>query len=242
MRALVGMDAEVTEFTGYGASETFTVVSALPFSAPIELRRSTHGEVIPGQVIRILDPESGATLGPGETGEIAVKGPSLMRGYYKADSDAVFDESGFFRTRDVGHIDDEGYLHYDGRVTDIIKTSGANVSPVEIQERADEWGRLAAAAVIGLPHPTRGQIIVLCAVRKENDPIEEQDIRDHLRTTLSSFKVPRVVLFFEADDFSYTSSRKVRLQPLRERTVERLLASEIDEDWKVLLRAETQHS
>jgi len=237
MRELAGLRGEVTEFTGYGMTETFTLVTALPFSAAIELRRSTHGVVIPGQEVCILDPETGAELGPGESGEIAVRGPTLMRGYYKVDPQTTFDARGFLRTRDIGSFDSQGFLHYEGRVSDVIKTSGANVSPVEIQERLADWGRLEHAVVLGFPHPTRGQAIVLCAVKRTSDPVDEAEILDHLRGALSSFKLPRAVLFFRPSELELTASHKLKLPELRALALERLLGSAIDEDWKDHLRS-----
>ena len=96
-----GMDAS------YGLSETFTLASALPATAPLERRQACHGRALPGMELRIVDPASGAELPLGASGEIAVRGATLMRGYHKVDSELVFDSEGWFRTQDGGSLDAE---------------------------------------------------------------------------------------------------------------------------------------
>jgi fatty-acyl-CoA synthase len=187
--------------------------------------------------IRIVDPDSGAPLGVGETGEIAVKGVTLMRGYYKVAPEECFDDEGWFRTKDSGHLDEAGYLHWHGRLSGLIKTSGANVSPAEVEAAVASWGRLRLGSVVGVPHPRFGEAVVLCAVRSL-DPVSAEDITGHLRGVLASYKVPRQVLFFDNEELTYTGSQKVRLEGLRSLAARRL--AEGDDDWARFLRE--QHS
>jgi len=208
----------------YGLSETFTIAAMLPADAPLELRRRTSGRALPGMVLRIVDPASGGELPAGAAGEIAVKGVTLMRGYHKVLPENVFDEDGYFRTQDGGSLDAEGYLHWTGRLSNLIKTGGANVSPVEIEEALAKHPSVKVAAVVGVGHPTLGEIVVLCAVPVEGAKIEEAELRAWLRERLAAYKVPRRVLAFREGEIRYTGNQKVQTAPLREAARERLEA------------------
>ena len=213
-------------YGSYGLSETFTLASALPASASAERRSETSGLPLPGMSIRILDPESGEPLDVGEKGEVAVKGATLMRGYYKVDPTLYFDADGYFHTQDGGWLDAEGYLHWTGRLSNLIKTGGANVSPLEIEQALAPSDDIRVGLAVGVPHPVLGEAIVLCAVRAEaagfDEIAREQSIRAQLREKLAAYKVPKCVLFFEADELDYTANQKIQVGPLREAALGRL--------------------
>jgi fatty-acyl-CoA synthase len=212
----------------YGLSETFTIASALPADAPLEMRRASSGVPWPGMQFRIVDPETGRELERGAEGEIAVKGVTLMRGYHKVPREHVFDEHGFFRTRDAGSIDAEGHLHWTGRLSNLIKTGGANVSPVEIQRLLESHPDVKIGIPVGIDHPTLGEALVLCAVPVEGARIDEDEIRRWLRERLAAYKVPRRVLSFRPDELSYTANQKVQVEPLREAALARLVEAHIE--------------
>jgi acyl-CoA synthetase (AMP-forming)/AMP-acid ligase II len=216
-------------YCSYGLSETFTMATALPASAPADARHGTNGLALPGMSLRILDPQSGAQLAdPSEEGEIAVRGVTMMRGYYKLDPEVAFDDEGYFRTQDGGWIDDAGRLHWKGRLSNLIKTGGANVSPLEIEAAALECAGITAGLAIAVPHPTLGEAIVLCALAAENAQPEEQEIRRQLRERLAAYKVPRRVLFFSADEIAFTGTQKIQAGPLRTAALERLVAEDAE--------------
>ena len=207
----------------YGLSETFTIFATMPSDMPREQRIEKSGVPLPGNQLRIIDPETAAPLATGEYGEIAVKGYTLMRGYYKVDPERTLDAEGYFHTGDGGYVDDEGYLHWTGRMSDMIKTGGANVSPVEIEDALLGYEALRVGMPIGVPHPVLDEVIVLCAVRRGDVPdASEEQIRNHLRQKLAAYKVPKRVLFFSADELSYTGNQKIQSAPLREKALERL--------------------
>jgi fatty-acyl-CoA synthase len=208
----------------YGLSETFTLSTALPAGAPLEARKGSSGRPLPGMTVRIVDPESGAPLPSGAPGEIAVKGVTLMRGYYKVAPENVFDADGYFRTQDGGSLDGEGYLHWTGRLSNLIKTGGANVSPVEIEESLAKHAAVKLAVVVGVPHPTLGEVVVLCAVPVEGQSLDEAELRAWLRERVAAYKVPRRVLAFRADEIAYTGNQKVQVAPLRDAARKRLEA------------------
>jgi fatty-acyl-CoA synthase len=213
-------------YGAYGLSETFTLATALPASAPAELRRTTSGPPLPGMSIRIVDPESGALLPAGEKGEVAVKGVTLMRGYYKVDPSFCFDSDGYFHTQDGGWLDEDGYLHWTGRLSNLIKTGGANVSPLEVERALAPSDEIRVGLAVGVPHPVLGEAIVLCAVRAEGAAIDEArreaEIRRQLREKLAAYKVPKRVLFFDAGELAYTGNQKIQVGPLREAALARL--------------------
>jgi acyl-CoA synthetase (AMP-forming)/AMP-acid ligase II len=208
----------------YGLSETFTIASALPVDAPLQLRRASSGHAWPGNRIRIVDPETGAPRATGAEGEIALKGATTMRGYHKVLPEQVFDADGWFHTQDGGHVDADGQLHWSGRLSNLIKTGGANVSPVEIQELLESHAQLRVAIPVGVEHPTLGEAIVLCAVAVEGATPREEEVRAWLRERLAAYKIPKRVLFFRPDELAYTANQKVQVAPLRDAALRRLRA------------------
>jgi fatty-acyl-CoA synthase len=221
--ALAGVEEDVYGAgASYGLSETFTICSAIPADSPAEQRKACNGFAWPGMSLRIVDPASGAPLPAGAEGEIAVKGVTLMRGYYKVAPEQVFDADGYFHTQDGGWLDAEGALHWTGRLSNLIKTGGANVSPVEIQELLEGHPGLKLGIPVGIEHPTLGEVVVLCAVAAEGAAQDEDALRAWLRERLAAYKVPRRVLFFRADELSYTGNQKVQVEPLRAAALRRL--------------------
>jgi fatty-acyl-CoA synthase len=220
---LAGIEKDVYGVgASYGLSETFAICSGIPADSPAEQRKACNGFPWPGMTLRIVDPESGAPLPAGSQGEIAVKGVSLMRGYYKVPPEQVLDADGFFRTQDGGSLDAQGALHWTGRLSNLIKTGGANVSPIEIQELLESHPGLRIGIPVGIEHPTLGEVVVLCAVALEGAAQDEESVRAWLRERLAAYKVPRRVLFFRADELVYTANQKVQVAPLREAALRRL--------------------
>jgi fatty-acyl-CoA synthase len=202
--------------SAYGSTETFTLVTVHPSGTPPEVAADNHGVPLPGNTIRIIDPMSGRVLPRNEAGEIAVKGPTLMLGYLRVPAEDVFDAEGFFWTGDGGFVDSEGRLHWQGRLNDIIKTGGANVSPAEIDAVLADCPGVKIAATVGVPHDTLGEMVVACIVPEAGVTLDEDRVRAFAAKRLSSYKVPRRVLFMQEGDLTLTGSNKVKLAPLRE--------------------------
>lgn len=213
----------------YGLTETFTIVTSTPSDEPPAIRDRAQGRILPGNAIRILDPESGASRPAGTDGEIAVAGATLMKGYVGVPPTQTFDRDGFFRTGDAGSVDADGYLHWTGRTGDLIKTGGANVSPVEIETELLHHPALKASGAIGVPHPTLGQAVVVVAVAQEGARVDEADVRGFLRGRIASYKIPRRVLFVREQELTLTSNAKIKPEDLRALAAARL-ASETRQD------------
>ncbi|WP_199747968.1 class I adenylate-forming enzyme family protein [Actinomadura sp. WAC 06369] len=206
----------------YGNTETFTITTAYPAETPEDVHAGSSGVPLPGNTVKIVDPLTGAVVPRGERGEICVKGPTLMLGYLGAPLDETLDAEGFFHTGDGGRLDGEGRLHWTGRLTDVIKTGGANVSPREVDAALAAHPAVKAAHTVGVPHETLGEVVVGCVVPRDGAPRDAAALRAFLRESLASYKVPRHVLFFAEDEIPLTGSSKVKTGDLRKLAADRL--------------------
>jgi acyl-CoA synthetase (AMP-forming)/AMP-acid ligase II len=209
---------------GYGLSETASFLTGLPCTTPRAVFRSgTYGRLLPGNELRVIDPETGRVLGPNAEGELIVRGPTLMEHYVKRTRAESFDADGFYHTGDLGSYDDDGYVYWGGRGTEMIKTGGANVSPAEIEVQLQAYAPVKLARVIGVPDARRDEIAVLCVELKESATATEEDIKSFLRERLASYKVPARVLFFGDEEIPMNGSRtKVQHEQLLALVQERL--------------------
>ncbi|CAN7659205.1 class I adenylate-forming enzyme family protein [Phenylobacterium sp. LjRoot225] len=210
----------------YGNTETFTIVTGTPANLPPEATQGHHGEALAGCTIKVVDPLSGEILPRGESGEIAVKGPTLMLGYLGVPLDETLDEQGFLRTGDGGYIDEQGRLVFQGRLNDIIKTGGANVSPVEVDNVLGALRGVKVCKTVGVPHETLGEMVVSCVAPEAERPLTEAQVRDYLRARLASYKVPRRVVFVSETELDFTGSAKVKADGVRALVAKRLRAEE----------------
>jgi fatty-acyl-CoA synthase len=210
--------------SAFGSTETLSISTIFPSGTPREMYEGNHGVPCPGNTIRIVDPLTGAVLPRGVSGEIAVKGPTLMLGYLRVPPENVFDEDGFFHSGDGGFVDDQGRLHWHGRLNDIIKTGGANVSPLEVDAVLATCPGVKIAATVGVPHDTLGELVVACIVPEPGAALDETAIRAFAAKSLSSYKVPRRVIFLAESQVALTGSNKVKTAALRELVAQRLSA------------------
>jgi acyl-CoA synthetase (AMP-forming)/AMP-acid ligase II len=167
------------------------------------------GKPMPGIDHQIVDPESGERLPPGETGEICVRGPSVMQGICKSEREESFDREGFFHTGDLGHFDGEGWLHFSGRSSDVIKTGGANVSAREVELLLAEDPAVKAAYVVGLPDEERGAIVAAAVVAEEHSRISPEALQQRVRQSLAAYKVPKFVTIIGADEVPLKDTGKI---------------------------------
>jgi len=209
----------------YGMSETATCVTAARFDDPEAVRTGTFGRPLPGMDVVIADPDSGQPVAPGESGEILVKGSTLMEGYYRVPRAVTFTADGFFRTGDRGYIDGDGNLHFGGRIKDVIKTAGVNVASVEIEETLARHPAVQSAHVVGVPDPTRGENIAALIVLRPQQTSNPDELRAFCRDALASYKVPRHLFVVGEADVPRTATGKVEKAALR-RAAETLLARE----------------
>ncbi len=193
----------------YSLTETSSTVTLTRADDPGEKRRFTVGRPMVGVEVRVLETD-GTELPLESVGEIAVKGPGVMKGYYRQPRETAqsFDSDGFLLTGDLGIIDEEGYVHLVGRRKDVIIRSGFNVYPREVEDRLQAHPAVREAAVVGVPDEILGEAICACVVPVEGAIVTGQEIKDWCRVTLADYKVPDLVRFL--DEFPLTGTGKVR--------------------------------
>jgi fatty-acyl-CoA synthase len=199
----------------YGSTETFTISTAYPVDTPAEIQEGNNGEALPGNTIKIVDPETGVILRRGETGELAVKGPTLMLGYIGIPRDEVLDDEGFYHAGDGGYIDEGGRFVFQGRINDIIKTGGANVSPVEVDWVLASCPGVKICKTVGVPHDTLGEMVVSCIAPEPGVALAEADVIAYLKARLASYKVPRMLLFVTEHELDLTGTAKIKPAEVR---------------------------
>lgn len=176
---------------GYGLTETSPVCT---FELPDMLRDGSIGKPIRNVQIRVVD-ENGADVAKGAEGEIWIKGPNVMKGYYR-DSEStskVLTQDGWFKSGDAGRIDDDGFVYITGRIKEMLIVAGENVHPREIEAVLEEHPAVAEAGVIGMTDPSRGEVPAAFVTLEEGATATEVELRDHARQKLAGFKVPRQI-------------------------------------------------
>ncbi len=213
---------------GYGLSETCAFFVSHLSSTPREVAKRSMGHLLPGNELRVVDPHSGALLPQGSLGELVIKGPTLMKRYLGRTVEECFDDDGFFHTGDAGFVDDEAYVHYEGRRTEMIKTGGANVSPAELEVQLRACPPVKLSRVVGVPDPRLDQLVVACITLKDGVEATEAGIQAFLRERVAAYKVPKRVLFFADGEIPMTTSAtKVRDDDLLALVTERLAAEPV---------------
>jgi long-chain acyl-CoA synthetase len=181
---------------GYGLSETSPVAS---FNHPDrEQKPGSIGTPIRDVRMRVVDGE-GHEVPEGEVGEIAIRGPNVMKGYWQrpeATAEAV--RGGWFHTGDMARVDSDGYFYIVDRKKDLIIRGGYNVYPREIEEVLYEHPAVAEAAVIGLPHPALGEEVGAAVALKPGASITTEELRDYVKGQVAAYKYPRHVWFVDA--------------------------------------------
>src|SRR5207248_5269630 len=144
----------------YGATETYGNCSVTDAHDPLERRLATQGLPLPGMEIRVVEPGNGRPLPADEVGELRVRG-CVTPGYYRdpEQTRAAFDADGFFITGDLGTVGEDGRIRFRGRLKEMIKTGGINVAPLEVEEVLLQHPNIIQAYVVGLPDPTKGEIV-----------------------------------------------------------------------------------
>ena len=188
-------------------------------SNPVDgLRKpGTVGFALPGVDVRIVDDDAEPAF-PGEVGEIQIRGPNVSNGYWGMPERVAedFTPDGFFRSGDLGTIDEDGYVAIVGRSKDLVITGGYNVYPKEIEQYIDELDGVEESAVIGVPDADFGETVTAAIVRKSDvDGVSSQEIIDRLKQTIAGYKVPKRVLF--VDELPRNAMGKVQKNLLRER-------------------------
>ncbi|MGZ0187970.1 MAG: class I adenylate-forming enzyme family protein [Alphaproteobacteria bacterium] len=198
----------------YGQTEGYGNCCVTPHDWPLEQRAACQGPPLPGVTVRICNPETGAIEPTGTIGDIEITG-YLSPGYAGLSAEfnsAVYTDDGYFKTGDLGSLLDNGAIVYAGRSSEMIKRSGINVSPAEVEEALQQSSDIGLAGVAGVPDDDKGEIIVAFVVCRPGIQTDADALKLHCRTLLSSYKLPDRIYFRE--DLPLTPTGKLMRREL----------------------------
>ena len=197
---------------GYGMTEASPVVS---LNVPWSNHVGTVGQAIPGAEVAAFDDE-GRRVAAGDVGELRVRGPMVMKGYYQkeAETRAAITPDGWYLTGDMGTVDADGYIRITGRKKEMIIVGGENVYPREIEAVLEDHPAVAEAAVVGQMDASRGEVVVAFIVPREGQETTEITLRDFCRDRVAGYKVPRRVVI--ANDLPRGPTGKILKRMLKE--------------------------
>lgn len=205
----------------YGLTETYGNAAVGRHDDPLEVKLATDGMALPGQEIRVVDPDSGRRLDPGELGLVLVRG-HVTPGYLDNPEETAkaLRPDGFFDTGDLGTLDAQGRLTFHSRLKDVIKSGGINVSPVEIEQLLATHPDVRDAHVVGIDDPVRGQLIV--AFVDPLRPVGDAVLKAFVKDRVASFKVPHHILFRAEDQLPRLATGKIAKVRLKQEALEAL--------------------
>lgn len=182
---------------GYGLSEASPVTHANPIYAKDKRILGSIGLPWPDTEAKILNIENGEELPPGEIGELAVRGPQVMKGYWNKpeETSKVLTEDGWLLTGDMGYMDENGYFYIVDRKKDMIIAGGYNIYPREVEEVLFEHPAIQEACVVGVPDPYRGETVKAYIVLKQGASVSEEELDKFTRERLAAYKIPRIYEF-----------------------------------------------
>jgi len=202
----------VTIYEGYGLTETAPVTN---WCRPHEFRLRSVGRPLPEVRERTVDLKTGAELGPNQEGEIEIAGPNIMQGYYKLPEQTAAAFNGeWFRTGDIGRIDDDGHLFITGRHKEMMIIGGENVFPREIEEVLERHPAVGACGVIGFKDPTRGEVPYAFIELREGHQATPIELISWCRASLAGYKVPSRA--FISEGLPRTPTGKILRRALRD--------------------------
>ena len=195
----------------FGLTETYGFTHITDCYDDLERRLETVGKPLPGVTMRVVSPEDGSELAAGGTGELRVKG-YVTPGYYKQEalSAQCIDEQGYFKTGDLVCVDAQGYMQFRGRIKEMLKTGGINVSPAEVESELMGYPGVALAQVVGVPDATRDEIVGAVIVPKAGATLSVDAIIAHCKTRMAAYKVPRLICFAAEADLPLTTTGKIQ--------------------------------
>lgn len=205
---------------GYGMTETSPVAAVNPIQS---IQLGTIGIPVPSTLCKIIDDE-GRELPLGEVGELCVKGPQVMKGYWQRDDATreILDAGGWLRTGDIGIIQEDGYIRLVDRKKDMILVSGFNVFPNEVEDVLATLPQVLQCAAIGIPDEKSGEAIKVFIVLRPGESLEKDEVIAHMRKNLTAYKVARLVEF--RDELPTTNVGKILRRELRDEELKKLSA------------------
>lgn len=205
----------------YGLTEFSPVITQTLRDDSMERRTETVGKVIPGVEAKVIDPDTGDDLPPGEAGELIARGHGMMKGYYKnEEATAQSTRGGWLHTKDLSTMDEDGYFKIIGRIDDMIIRGGENVYPREIEEFLYTNPKINDASVVGVPSEKYGEEVAVFIKLQEGETSSAEEIKEFCTDKISRFKIPKYIFFL--DEYPLTASGKVQKFKLRDMAKEEL--------------------
>ncbi|MGJ7546426.1 AMP-binding protein [Variovorax sp. LT1R16] len=206
----------------YGMTETSPVSCQSSTDTPQDKRVSTVGTVQPHLEIKIVDPETGATVARGQSGEFLTRGYSVMHGYWQDEEKTreAIDAEGWMHTGDLAVMDAEGYVNIVGRIKDLVIRGGENIYPREIEEFLYRHPKVQDVQVVGLPDKRYGEELCAWIIVKPGQTATEDEVRDFCKGQIAHYKVPKYIQF--VTEFPMTVTGKIQKFKIRDAMKERL--------------------
>ncbi|WP_220812049.1 AMP-binding protein [Variovorax sp. UMC13] len=206
----------------YGMTETSPVSCQSSTDTPQDKRVSTVGTVQPHLEIKIVDPETGATVARGQSGEFLTRGYSVMHGYWQDEEKTreAIDAEGWMHTGDLAVMDAEGYVNIVGRIKDLVIRGGENIYPREIEEFLYRHPKVQDVQVVGLPDKRYGEELCAWIIVKPGQTATEDEVRDFCKGQIAHYKVPRYIQF--VTEFPMTVTGKIQKFKIRDEMKARL--------------------
>lgn len=206
----------------YGMTETSPVSCQSSTDTPLDKRVSTVGKVHPHLEVKIVSPETGETVAPGQSGELCTRGYSVMHGYWgdEAKTREAIDGDGWMHTGDLATMDAEGYVNIVGRIKDMVIRGGENIYPREIEEFLYTHPQVQDVQVVGVPDSRFGEELCAWVIVKAGQSLDAEALRSYCKGRVAHYKVPRYIEFVEA--FPMTVTGKIQKFKIREAMIESL--------------------
>jgi fatty-acyl-CoA synthase len=219
---------DAIQVSGFGATESSSFVAVGDVDDSLEERVTTCGRPLPGLAVRIVNPDTGLDLPPGDVGEIVYRGWSTFLGYYNDPerTAAAMDDDGYFHSGDLGSLDEDGRLRFVSRLKDMLKVGGENVAAAEVEGHLVTHPAVLFAQVVSAPDARYTEVPAAFIQLKPGSETDEQDIIDHCLGRIATFKVPRYVRFVDEWPMSGT---KIKKHLLRDRIADELAEASITE-------------
>ena len=213
----VVQDMNLSQITiAYGMTETSPVSCQSSTDTPLDKRVSTVGTVQPHLEVKIVNPDTGVTVPPGQSGELCARGYSVMHGYWDdpAKTAEAIDVEGWMHTGDLATMDAEGYVNIVGRIKDLVIRGGENIYPREIEEFLYRHPAIQDVQVVGVPDPKYGEELCAWIIVKPGQMLTEEAVRDFCQGRIAHYKVPRHIRFVDA--FPMTVTGKIQKYKIRD--------------------------
>lgn len=226
--------------TAYGMTETTASTTCTFPEDDINKLLTSNGRIKPAgiageptlngatAVYKAIDPQSGADLPAGASGELVARGPIVTKGYYNKpeETEKAFTPDGWLHTGDIGAISADGYLRLEGRIKESYRCGGEMVMPREVEEIYDNYPGVSQALIIGVPDQKMGEVGCLCIVASGAEKPVADDLIDHAQKNLARFKAPKHVVFLKADEIPLTPTGRPQKVMLRDAIIKKVAEQE----------------